>query len=71
MQDWKILYSVDLTAFTDRFPVSLVSGVLKARLPKHYVSSWEDIMVGYPFYYHNTGEVLSYAVGNPMGAYSS
>jgi len=62
-------YSIDLTAATDRFPIDLISSVLSAKLPPSYVESWKNIMVGYPFDFE--GESLTYAVGNPMGAYSS
>nr|WTN86941.1 RNA-dependent RNA polymerase [Fusarium oxysporum mitovirus 3] len=67
--DWEIFYSVDLKAATDRFPISLISSVLKGRLPVSYVQAWEDIMVGYPFISEN--HEYKYSVGNPMGAYSS
>lgn len=62
-------YSCDLTAATDRFPMEFICNVLKGRLTDDYVNSWRDIMVGYPF--ESTTGPLRYAVGNPMGAYSS
>lgn len=65
----KVFYSIDLTAATDRFPISFISMVLKGKLPHHYVDAWHDIMVGYPFKYKD--EDLYYKAGNPMGAYSS
>jgi hypothetical protein len=65
-----VLYSVDLSAATDRFPISLIESVLKGVFPESYVSSWKDIMVGYPFDTPGMNGVR-YAVGNPMGAYSS
>lgn len=64
------LYSVDLTAATDRFPILGIEHVLKARFSDVYVKSWRDIMVGYPFWTKELGEIR-YSVGNPMGAYSS
>lgn len=63
-------YSVDLTAATDRFPIDLIENVLLGRFPSRYVKSWRDIMVGYPFRVPD-GSFISYATGNPMGAYSS
>lgn len=70
-----IYYSVDLSAATDRFPISVISHVLKGLLPSWYVSLWESIKVGYPFNYRapNSGvdDMISYSVGNPMGFYSS
>jgi len=65
-----VLYSVDLTAATDRFPIKLISSVLKGALPCGYVDAWVDIMVGYPFR-APSGEEVRYSVGNPMGFYSS
>lgn len=65
----EIYYSIDLTAATDRFPIALIANVLKGALPFHYVDHWVNVMVGYPFDYDGKG--ISYAVGNPMGAYSS
>lgn len=69
-KDWKVFYSIDLTAATDRFPIQLICMVLEGYLPSHYVAAWKDIMTGYPFKVTNT-KMISYAVGNPMGAYSS
>lgn len=66
---WDIFYSVDLKSATDRFPITLISKVLKGRLPESYVNAWEDIMVGYDF--HTKDSTVKYSVGNPMGAYSS
>jgi hypothetical protein len=63
------IISADLTAATDRFPISVIAQILEGVLPPEYVQSWKEIMVGYPFRYRN-GQV-SYSVGNPMGAYSS
>jgi len=62
-------YSVDLSAATDRFPISVISLVLKGTLPEDYVDSWVDLMVGRPF--HHSGSEINYSVGNPMGFYSS
>lgn len=69
IKDWEVFYSVDLKSATDRFPISVISQVLRGRLPASYVSAWEDIMVGYPFI--SDDREFKYSVGNPMGAYSS
>lgn len=61
--------SVDLVNATDRFPIITIEAVLKGVLPDHYVEAWKDVMVGYPFDYKQ--QKISYAVGNPMGFYSS
>lgn len=68
-KEWDFYYSIDLTAATDRFPISLEADLLKALLPEVYVNSWVHIMVGIPFEFQ--GRNVNYAVGNPMGAYSS
>lgn len=62
-------FSIDLTAATDRFPITVIEQLLRKQLPERYVSAWKDVMVGYPFDYKT--KKLSYLVGNPMGAYSS
>jgi len=71
MEGWPtgVRYSVDLSKATDRFPIRLISLLLRGRFSPDWVSAWEDVMVGYPFS-SDKGEV-SYSVGNPMGAYSS
>lgn len=38
-KDWKIFYSVDLSAATDRFPISVISGLLRKLLPASYVDA--------------------------------
>lgn len=67
----KVFYSVDLTAATDRFPITLIQTVLEGHFPTEYVSSWKRIMVDHPFWSPEHKKYISYAVGNPMGAYSS
>jgi hypothetical protein len=73
IKGWEVFYSIDLTAATDRFPISLISCVLGGYLPERYVKAWEDVMVGYPFkaYLPRGNRDVSYSVGNPMGFYSS
>jgi hypothetical protein len=63
-----IYYSIDLTAFTDRFPVLINRDLLASRFGITYANSWMRIMTQ-PLLYE--GELISYSVGNPMGAYSS
>jgi hypothetical protein len=70
VKDWKVFYSIDLTAATDRFPITLISSVLKGLLPESYVKAWEFIMVGIPFDCEDGSKVF-YRTGNPMGAYTS
>lgn len=66
-----LFYSVDLTTATDRFPIELISQVLKGRFTDEYVKAWHTIMVGFPFATEQGKKFISYSVGNPMGAYSS
>lgn len=65
-------YSADLSAATDRFPIQVIKLVLKGHISPEIVDHWSNIMVGYDFNKskHNNSKV-SYAVGNPMGFYSS
>lgn len=64
-----VFFSVDLSSATDRFPISLITDLLKIRLPADFVDAWKEVMVGHPFDFQ--GDKLVYAAGNPMGAYSS
>lgn len=64
-----VYHSVDLSAATDRFPISVIATLLKAQLPTPYVNAWREVMVGHPFDFE--GQKVTYSVGNPMGAYSS
>lgn len=69
VKDWSEYYSIDLTAATDRFPLTVISFVLKGLLPKSFVDAWEYVMVGIPFDFEQSK--ISYNAGQPMGAYSS
>lgn len=62
------IWSYDLTAATDRFPIQPQVSVLKFLSPK-IGSLWESILERMEFYYE--GQVYKYAVGQPMGLYSS
>jgi hypothetical protein len=68
-------YSVDLSSATDRMPVAIQVPVLEALgLSAEYVASWRRLIIDrdytYSFGPHKRGAVR-YAVGQPMGAYSS
>lgn len=69
VKDWQEYYSVDLTAATDRFPIKVISFVLRGLLPDHFVNAWEYVMTGLPFDFQQ--DKLTYNAGQPMGAYSS
>lgn len=72
-EGWSRFHSLDLTAATDRFPISIICDVLEGHFPRHYVRSWSNVMAGRPFRWTTKQgtEEVTYAVGNPMGAYSS
>jgi hypothetical protein len=64
----EVYYSIDLTAFTDRFPILVNRDLLASRFGILYANSWKRIMT-VPLLYN--GQLISYSTGNPMGAYSS
>lgn len=61
-------YSIDLRAFTDRFPVDLNHKLLKVKIGKKRADAWLRVMTQ-EFTFKD--RLISYSVGNPMGAYSS
>lgn len=65
------LLSLDLTAATDRFPIEVIARVLGGCFPQRWVDSWRRIMVSHRFAADGHPDGIVYAVGNPMGAYSS
>jgi hypothetical protein len=73
IKGWEVFHSVDLTAATDRFPLTFIKFAMKPILPQSYLDAWEFIMVGLPFRFTTRNEVkyLRYSVGTPMGAYTS
>jgi hypothetical protein len=64
----EVYYSIDLTAFTDRFPIEINRDLLASRIGPEKADAWKRIMTQ-KFTLNN--ETISYSVGNPMGAYSS
>jgi hypothetical protein len=69
----KTLYSMDLSAATDRLPMSLQVPLIQAvfDLTVEEAEAWRYTLVGRPYSVPVTGELLHYAVGQPMGAKSS
>lgn len=63
------LFSSDMTAFTDRFPIELEEAVLNAKYGAKIGKMWRTIVSNRTFY-HENGSV-AYKVGNPMGLLSS
>jgi len=62
-------HSIDLTAFTDRFPMVLIREIFDVWFGQEFAEAWETIMIEAPFDYK--GRKISYGTGNPMGLYSS
>nr|WAY16591.1 putative RNA-dependent RNA polymerase [Rhizoctonia solani mitovirus 114] len=67
------LYSLDLTAATDRIPVWLQKALLAALLDNNIAGAWAILLVGRKYRLQTVkGNLdLQYAVGQPMGALSS
>jgi len=67
-------YSMDLSSATDRMPVSLQVSVLEALVGnKEYVEAWRRLVIDRDYWacWLRPHVALRYAVGQPMGAYSS
>jgi hypothetical protein len=62
-------HSIDLTAFTDRFPISVNYKILSIWFGESFAKGWMQLMVYTPFRY--AGRDIYYMTGNPMGGYSS
>lgn len=63
--------SFDLKSATDRFPVSLQERILAIYINEERASAWRSIMTDRDFQKHDSSGTVRYAVGQPMGAYSS
>jgi hypothetical protein len=63
------LYSSDMTAFTDRFPIKLEEAIVKAAYGPRTSRLWSQVISNRVFT-HPLGGV-KYSVGNPMGILSS
>nr|UPW42101.1 MAG: putative RNA dependent RNA polymerase [Guangxi mito-like virus 15] len=65
------LYSLDLTAATDRLPIDLQVLILEKLFGNRELAlAWKDVLVSRS-YKLITGEKIKYTVGQPMGAKSS
>jgi hypothetical protein len=60
--------SFDLSAATDRLPLDVQEQVMGFLFGKRFASLWSDLL-RIPFLYNSS--LVSYSVGQPMGAYSS
>lgn len=66
-------YSYDLSSATDRLPVSLQEAVLAELVSPEYAAAWRRIICDreYKISWERQHRTVKYAVGQPMGAYSS
>jgi len=65
-------HSIDLSAATDRMPISLQKRVVEHLFRStEMADAWENILVGYPFSISGQTTLITYGAGQPMGAYSS
>jgi hypothetical protein len=64
-------HSLDLTAATDRFPVSLQEAVLATMISPEYAAAWRRSIVDRDYWYRWMVNGVRNATGQPMGAYSS
>ncbi|AVA17449.1 RNA-dependent RNA polymerase [Gigaspora margarita mitovirus 1] len=66
-------WSLDLSAATDRFPLALQKLAMKYLVSEEYAAAWATLMVDRPFRLPvgYKPRDCRYAVGQPMGAYSS
>lgn len=72
----KELYSLDLTAATDRLPLVIQVMVLTLILGPEFAGAWATLLVDRNYGFHQLGYNkyhgnYKYATGQPMGAYSS
>lgn len=68
--------SLDLSAATDRLPVTLQADLLANLVNGPFAMAWKELLVGRSYYgYHKTllpqSIDVKYSVGQPMGALSS
>nr|WAY16587.1 putative RNA-dependent RNA polymerase [Rhizoctonia solani mitovirus 110] len=79
---WSSLWSLDLTAATDRLPLSLQKDLLQGLFTIFdFGQNWAELLVNRDYFYHwkpavkgsaeSQSGTLRYAVGQPMGALSS
>jgi hypothetical protein len=70
MFGWETFHCFDLSAATDRFPISLQTEIIAILTSKEYACAWKEVMIKLPFYAKGIG-LIRYKSGQPMGAYSS
>jgi hypothetical protein len=78
VQKGSTIYSYDLSAATDRIPVVIQEKLLAQIFGQTFATAWANLLVGRPYVIPKNvarecgvPRFLRYAVGQPMGAYSS
>lgn len=78
VQKGTTIYSYDLSAATDRIPIVIQELLLAQIFGHEYARAWTNLLVGRPYVIPKriarecgVDRFLRYAVGQPMGAYSS
>lgn len=67
-------FSFDLSAATDRLPLSFQKKIVGKLINQAYSENWATVLVGRPYYVKEAfkeAKLLHYNVGQPMGALSS
>jgi hypothetical protein len=64
-------YSLDLSAATDRLPISIQSGIIAYLVNPEFARRWMELLVSREYYLPAIDTAVRYAVGQPMGALSS
>lgn len=70
------VFSFDLKAATDRFPIWYQKEVLTRLCGRSFAEAWVNLLVSYPYFLGGIGAIprgraLKYGSGQPMGVYSS
>lgn len=64
-------FCYDLSAATDRFPISVQIDVLAFLYNREVAEAWKQVLVGRQYYLRETNTFYTYGAGQPMGALSS
>jgi hypothetical protein len=64
-------FCFDLSAATDRFPISVQVDVLSHLYNRDIANSWKQLLINRSYYLNETKQSYRYGTGQPMGALSS
>jgi len=64
-------FCYDLSAATDRFPISIQVDVLSFLYNREVANAWKQVLINRPYYLKETNQSYFYGAGQPMGALSS